>query len=1113
MKNGHVPGVRSAPEFMRYNGKDYGPQYAKQCALLKTGNLLLLSYAHLNSALQRKWMDLVTRKHPAISSAVEIGLRNAREWDLGPEHEDVGRYIIDLSNSFMKGAESSFIAAIKFFLRTVQPEFDTWMETNYSGTTLPETGPNSYYQVFYKFGKDRWPKLFGDIGFNGFMDLGTVARRLDKWHLFNEFEDYVGTKAQFTCPQMEKMTVIRALLLLTQVFETEYRQSLPKEQFKILFFAFSGLCFPNVKQAGGKDVWFVKNSADAARLAMLVKADMQHSVLYKSSAKVSSQASVQAKRSRGKKAEQEAAETKKACVKPSEEMNLVITLANHKKRNRFFPEDVAVWQNAAVNEDDEQKSEELCIEHAAVAANFAAWDDGTGVSFNGKNLMRYSALRKELKSSLAECHKSKAKSESADAEAVQAQTMNDLEGGAIQEWQEMLDSADTVLKLQTYLGDWQKQVAKDDTSGMKSFQALHSLFNTSGACKDIDATLAEAHRVWDTFCDNRMRNVAAALPAIIADKGVMPQEVEGIIADQQAVKMIGFGRAKTMIAIVGQTGIGEAGLAKQLLVHSDEICNVDIFIHDRDLWVRIWKFLMLPSDGNMDTRLDTIKMLVKPPESSLRAGAAREPEYSAGSGGAQAKNENQQLASKVTVPLITHFDNLSVVIAPKTKDMPATSIQFRILKSFMRQLEGYLWSTLMEEPKTTDVGYSYLCLAHDKPSDVAPADGQPAQELPRAKKQLVVLWAPRSEVRMNFWGGITFNPKAGCMRLGKCWGMDFFLECPDLESGDMVPAWLVPTVKSEKSEKPGKSDEQSKDNVGKTAKAPKAGRLGKAGNGKKVTIKDTQETQETESHTGTVTDTQERQETQETVHEAEVPEESAEDQEDEEEDSEESEFDEEDVGDSGTTPAKAKKAKTADDADDTPPKLAKKTKGTAKAAKAKGGKGKAATKKTANPQANPKPKAKAEGKAKAGKADGAAKAAKDAKDPDFIVCESDFHTGDWEFSYKGDSGKATAVSIAYKVPYLKLCKGCGAKKGMAIKRMALPDEVQAKQCKDIATALKKKRKVMRLTRLPCRMLRMKGLLGDQQPHFIHASTPSTGWRESKSEREQRALVVVHYVYY
>ena len=356
LTDGHVQGVRSVPDFIRFRGQSFGKDYEAETGKFTIGNLLLLAYCHFTTAVERRWSDPLTHDLPVVKSAVELGLRNAREWDLDENHEDVGRYIIDLSNSYLRGAESSFLALIKFFILNVHVQFETRQDgQGFSTSTLPESGPDNYYNIFHKFAKDRWPKLFS-IPFQDFMDLRCVAGRVSKWGMLQAFETHAGQHANCTSPEMKKMVVIRALLVVTQAFDTEYRHSLPQHQFHQQFLAWSRCCYPNSKQICNQDMWYVNNSSDCAKLGLALKLDMKQSPLYKVAAEQTDQTNQTKakqetlKRRRGQKAEAEAAKLKAACVsaKEDKDLELQIMLANGKRRNRFLIEDSAVAQNAAL---------------------------------------------------------------------------------------------------------------------------------------------------------------------------------------------------------------------------------------------------------------------------------------------------------------------------------------------------------------------------------------------------------------------------------------------------------------------------------------------------------------------------------------------------------------------------------------------------------------------------------------------------------------------------------------------------------------------------------------------------------------------------------------------
>ena len=797
LTGGHVPGVRSVPDYCVYKGQKLFRDIDRPLSPdLKFGNILLLSYAHLTTALEQRWKDPATRELPSITSAVEIGLRNAREWELTADQEDVGQILIELSNAYMKGAVTSFIAMIKFFIQSVTPQFEAWQEEQgFSTSTLPTSGPNSYYDIWWKFCRDRWPSKFKKMGFCDWMDLRAVSTRISKWKLLDQFEVHCGSHAAFTSPGMVATTVIRALLVVTQLFDNEYKHSLPQKQFECAFLGWSRLCYPNSKQAGGSAVWFAKSADDCAKLGLLLRADMRQSILYKESKKAQPGAAAKpkatagggGKRRRGAKAEHEAAKLRHSCVEVTETLTLTIQLANNKARNKYFVEEVAVAQNAAMGEKADapfdSNSASSGADHHTISANFAMSDPAAGLTFEGKGHKKYTDIRKSLKKLLADFNATTSAPEQADT--VQGSILEDLGGQEPEEWQILLADPQLAIKFTTFI----KLMKGVQTTETKVYQDMCAVMRSAGPSGNLDKILNDVFGIWEAICNKNMRTVAMVMPEKIQKLGALPAEMQGLVADLQDVKMVAHGRTRVMLELADQFKLVRENVLLQLRKITEDIGNLDVFVEAGDLWARIWTFLLATSDATVAQRLDSIKMILKPPALSLEEKHADET-----SSPTAPKAEGAEGALDVKVAsLLNHFDGLSVMIPSvgKPKGKPQ-AIPFRVVSTFMRDLENHLWTEVMSKPTKGDIGYSYLALLSHQ--------GQKGED--RTKK-LGLICKTKSKIRLNFMGPITFVPKHGALLLCSNWGMDFYVEADpraDIES-DFLPAWQVQIAKAPKGEK------------------------------------------------------------------------------------------------------------------------------------------------------------------------------------------------------------------------------------------------------------------------------------------------------------------------
>ena len=824
---GHVPGARSIPDFIKYTGQQLfkvkdpkdlaeGEEVRTVPGHLKVGNILLLAYAHLTTALERRYRDPQTSSLPSITSAVEIGLRNARQWELSADQEDIGLFLIDLSNNYLKGAVTSFLASIKFTAQVLVPSFERWQEAEgFSTSTLPPSGPNSYYDIMWKYAKDRYPTKYGKITFTDFMDLRAVTGRLTKWKIVSKFERHCGQYASFTSPDLNHAVVLRALLLLTQHFDSEFRHSLPQLAFEAAFLGWSRHCYVNSKSLHGEPVWFVRTSEDLIKFGLLLRCDMKFSVLYKgkASAKPKSDETPPTKqRKRGNKAEQEAVKIKQACVEAKETLTLAIGLANGKSRNRFFVEEVAVANNAAFPSLEKEQEELLAViysraDHHTLNANFAMMDTTRFYSFEGNNLKKYTEARKAFKKWLADANQAKSLPEQADAAAAHASILEDL-GEEKAEWQVVVSNPATAMKFPQYL----EMMRGKEITETKMFQDGCEVFQQAGQASilasNLDKVLVKVHEVMEAHCDKDMRIVALKMPGEIQKIGKLPEDVQGLLMDLRDVKLVGFGRAKVMLEAAKNFGLTKGELVRELLTPKvqDVVGNLDIFVDNPDLWQRIWTFLLAPAPTTVAQRLDSIKMILRPP--ALALGESDETDETDASANNAAVTHKRPALNVVS--LLAHFDKSSMQIPVLGKDgkptfkgkkMVLETVPFRVLNRFMRELEHHIYGAVLDNANA-DVGYSYLAFIS--------ATGQSARKLCFADTTL-------SAVKLNFFGSVTFTPRFGAMLLCKHWGIQFYMQpdpSQDIEN-DFYPAWQVPVCKSD--------DKADKDNADKDKKdTPKA---------------------------------------------------------------------------------------------------------------------------------------------------------------------------------------------------------------------------------------------------------------------------------------------------
>ena len=681
-----------------YKGQSFGDKFAAETAKLKIGNVLLMAHGHRSKAVKSLHEDEATRGHPHVQSAVEMGLRNAREWD-EELPEDCARRIINRSNENWRGAQTTFVENIRFFLEVVNDEFEAYKhKMGFSSTSLHPTGPNSYYAVFYKFCMERWPSEYKDVGKDQWMSLRQVAGKWappgtpdgsgNGWEFFEEWASFVGRHADFTHPDLTTEKVIKALVVLTQVFDSDFKQSMPSHMFKLQFFAWSLLCFPNAKQLPecDDDMFSVLTAEHAAKLLIFLKGDMKHSIIYKrgtdvevkmkaaKTAKTPAEDSKPSKqkRARGAKAKTEANAKKEVCVLPTEKMSLVISLADGKTRNKYFPEDIVVCENAALAKTNpSQVRDDKIIEISAICAKFAM-SMPHGVCFQGKQYTKWQPLRKAVKYALADLHKSAALQEDADSAEAHGDMMDILETQNIAsasgktakkaKWQKLIERADIVVKLSKHLADiGGKDIQQTSMFGMVA--ATFAKHNSVKLALPHVYTAAECHLTKD------LRQIGIDLAVYVSQEGHFPEALAGLVENIDHLKALTRARSRIVIEYLVAHGNVDQETADDLTNNIVAIANLDVLISDNDMWCRSWQFILNKHNGDIAARLDNLKMLINPkldletrmPENDNKSGGKTDNDDNNEEKEKTGANDNKTKVQTVTTkPLLQVFRESSI---------------------------------------------------------------------------------------------------------------------------------------------------------------------------------------------------------------------------------------------------------------------------------------------------------------------------------------------------------------------------------------------------------------------------------------------------------------------
>ena len=70
-----------------------------------------------------------------------------------------------------------------------------------------------------------------------------------------------------------------------------------------------------------------------------------------------------------------------------------------------------------------------------------------------------------------------------------------------------------------------------------------------------------------------------------------------------------------------------------------------------------------------------------------------------------------------------------------------------------------------------------------------PAKGTNEEQI---TKEIGVASAPRSDVRLNIVGDVTYTPKAGSVKFAELFGVSLYFESHTSDTPSLNPAWLVP---------------------------------------------------------------------------------------------------------------------------------------------------------------------------------------------------------------------------------------------------------------------------------------------------------------------------------
>ena len=837
------------PEWVVWDGvQDFSPLAPPAGA--RAGDSLLLTFSHLNRAVQRLRASPKTRNHINVVSAVEQGFRGRKY--KSTIKKDIAVYIAERSNSLQDlGVGLTWIARCKKYNSQIVPGWEKHKEKpgmKIVHTQLPESGPGSYYSLMYGYICKLWPKFLSNE--QDFKELRTCCNRIARMGVMEMLELDCGAHCDFKIINATGgRIVVKCLLMITQTFEDVFCKSMEEHDWKEWFQVCSRSAYPNIDP----DAWYAKNQDDINKLKNILLANMGDSLMYdetwlkkqqdkhnkkeaaqtkaaeKAAAKAAAKASEAAEKKgkgggKGGKGEPAPKRIRTATAKgnvehkkavnteASEEMNLHVTVASgagFKTRAKFWLEDASTSFNGGLhNVEFSARKPGAVLSCKSTAWRFAV-NHPEPVKFKSDNLGgSWISIRTALKRHLAELHEAVALAE--DADEAYGALMSEMAGGSakaagsgLKLWQRLAQDPDVKLQIMASI------IANQNEDHEHS--AFLKISKCLATAKSLDVFVESSYTaVQDSFGDEA-RSLMLALPKEIKKgKGVVPEECDGLISIKSLDVLVSL-RAKTIAAVLNCARSQEhvdkfqlKAVAAELQKNVETLGPLDAPLTNRTTWINVWTLLLRPlsSDSHEFTsRIDAITTMTTPLESLHHV--RKEAEASDGPGKAEAAAAGGKAAAKDTkekeytsVSTFIHETCLIYEHGEQADDGAEGNekcneiITMRTVHDFIDEL-GLCIKTFLYKDQNKDKGYSLLnhCKAVKK------GDGKKRKD--QVEEYVTLISAPRqaTALKLSFCGPVHYSPKENSLQICEMWGQSFYMTpCCDFEGGLFYPAWLVKAV-------------------------------------------------------------------------------------------------------------------------------------------------------------------------------------------------------------------------------------------------------------------------------------------------------------------------------
>ena len=749
LANGLQFGVSSIPEVQEYAGQDFGSEFASK-VFFKLEQILLLGFNH--RTLKRLWENPETRDHPNVQRALETGMLMVRKWKKTLPR-DAAEALAKHGNNFHGGDAGGFTEVLRTLTVRIDPGFTAFKDQKkLEEDALPAEGAE-YNTIFWKYVSPRWGSLFNDK--QQFIGVRSLQRRLNSLKCYELVMSDASMWADFSSGKGDKDKTLKAMLLVTECFEKEFKHSLPPEPLIMAVRMICRFCYVNVKSADSShydmEISFVIDTPEKAVLAISVlKCDMSQSAVYKAKTikaikGMSSDTKSVAKSkkdkdktdnaddegdgdghdgpARGKKADAAKAAKKRKRVAPSEEMKLMIATAKE-TRPIWFLEDQIKALNGSCSEECKDTIDKQNFEASKMHTGLAWHDwsfktaenpnykfDWLGNTYSGKWLV----IRKDGKYRTANDVSAMVETEAADTafETVMT-TLSTQAEERIPQWQRLLDDADIHLSLICFRTKlWNATDHKDCTLFRDIMAACEGL-----AKADFQSILNKVHAHMATVVSPAIRSIANDVAAEVEQEKVFPVAAKETVGSQADCEALMFSRAKLTIAVLEEKNAASSKIIQLLNTHSHKIGHLDTLVHERSLWLRVWRWLMadMPSDADKDQefehRLEQVTVMLNP---ELCAGDESHESSSAASAGggkaqAPAKENAKAKASTRKEPLVNYMNKFAICYKTPATETEDAKVQW-IPMSLVNKLIDFLNHAANEHTtgkNKWDVGYTYI---------------------------------------------------------------------------------------------------------------------------------------------------------------------------------------------------------------------------------------------------------------------------------------------------------------------------------------------------------------------------------------------------------------------